>query len=926
MTMIRFPKAPAARTAGYWLFVTAPSLVFFLTVLHEVLASPASPGRPFLLPSAAVYAALCLAAAVAAWPLFGKKRWIEPAFLAAAAALPLVLIVLNSFGLDKGQNAWLFVTTCAPLSVPVLYALSGLGRLPRRPASASASFLFGLLSPFLLAQALLAALTAFVRIDNAALPVILTLATALLCLAFYFFYFRGLNLVSGGLAEKKVSVILILVFSGLLPLLGLFGLLLTRSGAGAFSLANAFGFLPRNYGPGFFIPLLFSPAAGVLLAVRPRGPGRLPLVVFVLRLVLVPYSLSLLLTALPLLAFVPYLLMFLGTGAAFALIPALCFFHVRRLVDDYRFLKTSVSAAAARVPLLLLGLSPLLAGAAILHDRTVLASAYEYVAAPRYGLPAPPVPGAALGRITELSGRDGWPKSVPVIGPLYDALVFEDKSISPETGELLSEVFLGKDPPPPAEARWNGANPRWTAESETVFRPETGDYLSRVTLRMTNGERNMNEFTAAFSLPPGARVSGLRLEINGRYRDAIHVKKAAALFAYENIVRRSRDPAILYYDGAGEIRFRVFPFAPRETRRAEIGFLHLAPFSLELATGPRARRAIPLAPAPGRDAPRRAAAVASAHDTIYLTPGFKASLPLVKRKPAFHFLLDVSSWNPADAALCAEKVDAVLRRYPALAEEARVSLVASGVATYPAEAGWRGALRAARPRTGFYLERALRTVYADPDRAVSPRFPVIVVISPAPSRAIYRRSLADCRGQFPESDVYFLLAGETLRARDLTVHPALDRTRGGFAGFRAPAVRLYTDASGRNRFLRDDAQGALVFRAGRKANSSPAVPLSASPLFSIIEADHDAAMLRAPAAAVPAPFPPVMTSGSSFIVLESERDERAVLEADRNAGKGEKPFSMDEPDILVWIALSGGLLALGAAARALARRKRRLSR
>ena len=98
-------------------------------------------------------------------------------------------------------------------------------------------------------------------------------------------------------------------------------------------------------------------------------------------------------------------------------------------------------------------------------------------------------------------------------------------------------------------------------------------------------------------------------------------------------------------------------------------------------------------------------------------------------------------------------------------------------------------------------------------------------------------------------------------------------------------------------------------------------PTSASPLFALLRAEHDTAVFRAP---LPADSDkPVMTSDSSFIVLESERDDRAVLAADQATGKGDKLFSMDEPDPFVWVFIAGAVLALAAAARTLMRKRRK---
>jgi Ca-activated chloride channel family protein len=83
------------------------------------------------------------------------------------------------------------------------------------------------------------------------------------------------------------------------------------------------------------------------------------------------------------------------------------------------------------------------------------------------------------------------------------------------------------------------------------------------------------EGTYLFPLPAGAAVDRLAMEVNGKMTEAelLPADKARAL--YEEIVRKSRDPALLEYAGRGAFRLRVFPIEPGSVKRIRLRYTQL---------------------------------------------------------------------------------------------------------------------------------------------------------------------------------------------------------------------------------------------------------------------------------------------------------------------------------------------------------------
>jgi TonB-dependent SusC/RagA subfamily outer membrane receptor len=70
-----------------------------------------------------------------------------------------------------------------------------------------------------------------------------------------------------------------------------------------------------------------------------------------------------------------------------------------------------------------------------------------------------------------------------------------------------------------------------------------------------------------FSLNPGQAITAFQLDLNGRYRDGSIEEKGKATGAYNSIVGKRIDPALLTMDGLNQYSLRIYPIAPKSSRK-----------------------------------------------------------------------------------------------------------------------------------------------------------------------------------------------------------------------------------------------------------------------------------------------------------------------------------------------------------------------
>ena len=84
------------------------------------------------------------------------------------------------------------------------------------------------------------------------------------------------------------------------------------------------------------------------------------------------------------------------------------------------------------------------------------------------------------------------------------------------------------------------------------------------------------EARLAMTLPPEQRLRGYALDVQGELRDAVVVERVQARAAFENIVRRRVDPALVEQRPGNQYSVRVYPVRPLGSRQLRLDLTALA--------------------------------------------------------------------------------------------------------------------------------------------------------------------------------------------------------------------------------------------------------------------------------------------------------------------------------------------------------------
>ena len=588
----------------------------------------------------------------------------------------------------------------------------------------------------------------------------------LLCLA------RGVYIVASRRAGAwaRYQWVWKLLIAGVLPLLGLAinnGELLDILSVLGTGNGNIFGDFNGFWWYGLAV------LNAVLLWVPTPKKSQMRLALYLGRGLTLSYTLYFFLVFLPFLPLSVVAVAAIGVG--FLLLAPLALFvvHVRELAQDYAVLRSVFSGQV-----LALGL---VAAAAVLplgitlryyHHRTVLHSALDYVYAPEYARSYRPLDTEVLASTLEVvrqhkerRGSSLTGAHVPYLSSYFNWLVLDNLTLSVGKIAALEHVFFGSlasrstdetsDDFPTESAANQPALTQLVARSDYDTRQQA--WVSWLDLTITNATSTSNsgfaEYATNFELPVGCFISDYYLDIGGRREPGILAEKRAAAWIYSQIRNENRDPGLLQYLSGNRVGLRVFPFSANEVRRTGIQLLHKEPlrFTIDGQTVALGQATTPTPAIP-------AAAMLSGTGVAYVTAAEKAVLPVVRRQPYYHFIVDISAGKARYQDRYSRQINALVARHSLSVNDIRVSLAGTYVTTLPAHSRDLAHLDTSRYEGGFYLDRAIRQILVQAAEKPQNRYPIIVVVSADFNQAILPTNFADLRHAYPESDLFYELA------------------------------------------------------------------------------------------------------------------------------------------------------------------------
>jgi len=754
------------------------------------------------------------------------------------------------------------------------------------------------------------------------LLIILLIVSTLL---FIFFLSRGIYILSLKKSEtwQRYDIVWKVIVSLVFPLSGL------AVSAGVFRIGESiFGDFSH---PWFFIIAILN---GVLVCLPNLNLPLYRSILFIARSLTFPYVVYFFLVFLPYLPLSIIAIIAVGFGFLMLAPLLLMWAQSKLLIDDFNYLYQYFTRKTIFI-LFSIGIAilPLFITVTYLQDKKALHAALDYVYEPDFAsTTTTPIKTAALERVLEKvsyhkSGRFGMVvnEQQPFLSPYYNWLVLDNLTLSDGKINLLEKIFLGKA----VNVNTRTAtiqNPSNAVEITAIqtrsnFDAQQQAWRSWIDLEMTNfdsTEFQQQEFETTFTLPEGAWISDYYLWVNDEKMPGILAEKKAATWIYQQITTITRkDPGILYYLTGNKVAFKVFPFRAQEKRKTGFEILHKEPTSFTIDD-----KNVIL----GNDSTAKLERSITSMDgnVVYIPTQMKKKLPIVQRKPYFHFIIDCSVDKEKSVKRYMDKIESLLSQNVFDAKTVKFTLTNAYTKTFDYSNNWRDELNKATFQGGFYLERAIKEILVKDYEQLNRSYPIIVIVTDSLPSAILDKDFADFKMTFPESDLFYELnENGKLQAHSLTENPTEEAT------YTTPfqpsyTVLAYPNATTPIAYLPNDNQPSIVLKNTetsdnqlnlKSKNWDTALTLHGKWLANTLHPESgDRAWLDLVKASFTAQ---IMTPVTSFIVVENEAQRAAlqskqakVLQAKKSLDLGDDVEQMSEPPFLLLCAMFGFLFYL----------------
>lgn len=792
-------------------------------------------------------------------------RWMVPTdvlvyawtFIMPTLAHALLVLVVRSVPDDRPRSALPSLALALGVPVAAIIILSAVGFAYRLVAGDGSAWLD----------------TLFTGLGLVAGPI-----------TFLFFLVRGIYLLTLKRQADEWGLAWRMLITLVLPLLGL----LINAGMFMGVLGHGQGIFGNFNSPWFYGLALLN---GVLLCLpRPAATGG-RLVLLAARSAMLGYTGYFFLVFLPFLPLSLLAVIAIGTGFLMLAPLVLLVVHLRTLADDVAALRPQVARWVPRA--VLVGgatVLPLLLTAEYYHDRRVLHAALAYVYTPSY-TQAYDLDAEALTRMLAVVRQHKENRfdlfmgnQQPYLSAYYNWLVLDNLLLSDSKLAALESIFASApaDRPAPPAAFGNNAPTiaptlrQLTARSTYDARQQA--WVSWVDLAVRNAPgQQLGEYSTTFELPAGCWVGDYYLDMNGRREPGILAEKKAAAWVYTQIVQENtrRDPGLLTYAGPDQLRLQVYPVLGEAPRRTGIQLLHKDPVALTIDG-----QTVTLG-RPGLAPPSAAPVATPGGEVVYLSAAAKQRLPLVQRRPYYHFLLDVSAASAGRKAAYREWVAAFLQQHKSTAPP-RFTLVNTYATPVAAGANWQQKLDEFANAGGCYLTGAVQRTLAEAQRHPTPRYPVLVVVTDSLASTVLADDFAAFAPAYPESAT-FLKLGPGGQAEPHALDAAAARPLAGVQAWAAPAVRTWPTAAHPQAYLADDARPSVVLAQPAAGLVPPAASLTRWQAGLLLRG-HDQWQALHPAEAdaqhlafTKASFQHrILTPFTAFLALENEAQKAAL--------------------------------------------------
>ncbi len=671
--------------------------------------------------------------------------------------------------------------------------------------------------------------------------------------------------------------------------------------------------------PAFYIVALLM---GALLLLPPFENKTARLAIFFGK------SLTLVYTSYFFLVFLPYLPLSIAAvvaaGLGFLMLTplVLMFIHLRSLWEDFSYL-SAIYRRYRLVLVFVLGIAILPAAVTFSYnnDRVYLNQALKYMYEPDYSKPQEmDINTAALKRTfdnikanRDESGRLGRIAAggrKPYLSAYYKWLVLDNLTLSDKRISEMERVFLGDTGIKVQDGQVNNGGNEDIGitgiKTETVPSEDGKGYKSWIHLEIKNSGSVQQEFATKFTLPAGCWISNYYLDVAGERKYGLLADKRAAVWTYDQITTWRRDPGILYYLEDGSTVFKVFPFQPGEVRKTGIEVIHKGEVVLDIGGNE-----IRLAGQAG-SSDNREVSFTSGGKAAFIPAAVKEGLQVVSRKPFYIFVLDFSSREKDSIAGITERVGAFMQSRGIKAGEAGVIAVNSVSRELPAQPGWDKGLSDFPVQGGFFLDRAVRKALTENEAAGGQNRPIIITVSDYMENAIILGDFSSFTKTLPGDMAYYELHTDGQLYENTLLGGNAGALPETAAAIPEKQVLLWQQAGRAPVYLPDDGQGSLVLLD--KQQDLDAINLeeatwdngfALAAMNQALYANPSGYSRKARTILENSFRTGIMTPQTSYIVVENEAQEQALLEKQRQLLASQKNLDasdaeerMSEPSLM----------------------------
>ncbi|MNL04739.1 hypothetical protein D3C87_1253150 [compost metagenome] len=376
----------------------------------------------------------------------------------------------------------------------------------------------------------------------------------------------------------------------------------------------------------------------------------------------------------------------------------------------------------------------------------------------------------------------------------------------------LTQVFFGEKKEQQAIDQNNNINKVKISKIKSTSRFDKRDqsWISTVDLELTNPDAiNLASYETEFSLPEGCWIRNYSLNIGNRKEAGILAEKKSALWVFSQIRNENRDPGILYYLTGNKVAFKIFPFASKEVRKSGIEFIHKSPATLNFDG---------ISVSLGKAGSGIISKIESINHTTYIPANEKARLQLLRRKPVYHFIIDVSKGKEKNVRGYMSRIRNFIATHQLKQENIRLNLVNSFSLETPMDSDWRDQLNKHKFEGGFYLDGAIKKILVNNYKSNKAEFPVMIVLTDNLTHAVIHNDFSDFKITYPEGPDFYELDGDhRLWIHALNTNPKL-RLAETLKLPDAVPVYAWPSAAKPEGYLPNDNQPSIVIKAQASTN------------------------------------------------------------------------------------------------------------